>query len=382
MTRRAHGFIWPDSMPVCNMCGRKANDGVHVNPNPVNNKLRPPSGSVVIVQQAKDLSNSPMPMQSHPYQSSVPMLASSVPCQACGQALNNGIHTAGLPQGLPASSNSGLAGAGSRSMAASTTEPVVNDSSQQVQTAFVGQFNGKLVLAAPATTEFGEDDLPRQVAAAWRQMSTANPTNLWITGRYVEAGRPNRNAAYWSTEDLEIGQPTVTHGPINWLHQEKHIIGAVAASELVTTTREVALETGVGNHIVALGAIWKYIHPEESRLVQRASEEGKLWYSMECWSEGVSCLTCERQMSYADYMRNPGTHCAHMRDGMPRRFDQPTFAGGAVILPPERPAWANADARVLMPQAQAAAERQAASFVGLSSSDAELLVAQLIYSTL
>ena len=133
---------------------------------------------------------------------------------------------------------------------------------------------------------------------------------------------------------------------------------------------------------MALGALWPYIYPEETRLVQKASEDSKLWYSMECVSESVSCLTCDTQLSYADYMREPGKQCAHMKDGMPRRFAQPTFGGGAVILPPTRPGWANADARVLMPEAQAAAERQAASFVGLSTTEAELLVAQLIQSTI
>src|SRR5262245_43432773 len=45
----------------------------------------------------------------------------------------------------------------------------------------------------------------------------ANPDFLQISGRYVEAGRPNRNLAYWSTPDLQMGLPTVAGGPLNWL---------------------------------------------------------------------------------------------------------------------------------------------------------------------
>jgi hypothetical protein len=67
-----------------------------------------------------------------------------------------------------------------------------------------------------------------------------------------------------------------------------------------------------------------------------------------------------------------------MTEGLPRRFVDPTFGGAAVIVPPVRPGWANADARVLMPQAAALAERQAASLSSLETADAELLVAEIL----
>jgi hypothetical protein len=245
------------------------------------------------------------------------------------------------------------------------------------QVAFVSEIGQKLVFAAPGTTGFDVSHLPREIAAGFQKASAANPYNLWVTGRYVEADRPNRNAAYWSTADLEVGQPSVAHGPINWNHQEKEIIGCIAATELVKVERQAASD--VGSHIVALAAVWGFIYPERARAVQKASEDQKLWYSMECISREVACLSgdCGVVLPYRDYMTRQTSRCEHMLGGAPRRFVDPVFGGGAMIVPPVRPGWANADARV-MKQAAALAERQAAAFGDLTTSEAELLVAQLI----
>lgn len=362
MTQRAHGFVWPSGMPACVMCGRDANDQIHVTPART-------GGFPQMPMLAADLSdNKRLPMRAHSYLMASPNLANQVQCQACGSTLAAGVHAVGLPAGvMPASSNSGMYGGGGGLAPATLAK----------EQAFVAEVGHRLVFAAPATTDFTADQLPREVATAFQQASEKNPNNLWLAGRYVEADRPNRNAAFWSTEDLELGQPTVAHGPINWLHEEKHIIGAIAASEMVTVDREAAAATGVGNHIAALGAVWSYIYPAEARLVQQASENSKLWFSMECVSREVACLTCDTSMDYRAYM-DRSNRCAHMTEGLPRRFVDPTFGGAAVIVPPVRPGWANADARVLMPQAAALAERQAASLTSLNTADAELLVAEIL----
>ncbi len=419
-----HGFVWPEGLPSCSMCDRKPNDPVHVTP-PRNPQRY---GEVRIV--ALDKSKSPlMPVRSHPYTPNSPSITSQIHCVACGNQLANGIHVVGMPAGMaPASSNSGAYGmsegtGGGGPFGNPTLAGVTAHSFQKVegldacvtcggpleepshaaptpvrtgaavgadqleqfvdaggdhQVAFVSEIGSRLVFATPGREVKPGEALPREVAATWEKASKSNPYNLWVTGRYVEADRPNRNSAFWSTADLEVGQPSVTHGPINWNHQEREIIGAIAASEMVMVDRQAAAASGVGNHIVALGAIWGFIYPERARMVQKASEGGKLWYSMECISESVQCLepSCNRQMAYREYM-SVAPRCEHMRDGAPRRFVNPTFGGGAMIVPPLRPGWANADARV-MKQAAALAERQAAALAGLTTSDAELLVAQLL----
>jgi hypothetical protein len=128
-----------------------------------------------------------------------------------------------------------------------------------------------------------------------------------------------------------------------------------------------------------LGAIWSHIWPQEANVVQRASENGKLWASMECVSQSVDCLACDKTLSYPDYMKQEA-RCDHMRSGMPRRFVDPTFGGAGIIVPPIRPGWANAEMRVQMPEAARLAERQAASFGGMTTSEAELVVAQILAS--
>lgn len=347
----AHGFVWPEGLPPCIFCSSDPNDAIHVTPG------REGLGFDSIL--AVDKSTPNLPRRSHPYMMATANLAKGITCQACGGSLRDGSHPAGMPSGVM--------------VRRAEAQAVREVTSQQ---AFVAQVGHRLMLAAPVTTQFTAESLPREVAADWQRASQANPNNVWIAGRYVEADRPNRNAAYWSTEDLELGEPTVSHGPINWLHEEKHIIGAIASSKFVRVEREAADDQGVGNHIVMLGAIWPYIWPQEAAFVQRASDDGKLWASMECISKEVACLTCDRTLAYSDYMK-AADRCTHMREGMPRRFKEPTFGGVGMIVPPVRPGWANADVRVL-PQAAELAERQAACFDGLTTSEAEQVVAQVL----
>lgn len=424
-----HGFVWPDGLPDCSLCDRPPNDQVHVTPPRA--PMRYGESDMRVI--SADKNSSPlMPVRSHAYTPNSPSITSQISCVACGGNLANGIHVVGMPAGMaPSSSNSGLSSqsvgsggpfgnatfasvekhafekvegldacvtcggpAAEQAHAAPTAvRTEAREAGTQLdpetiagldaweaelkQVAFVSEIGQRLVFATPGHEVKPGADLPREVAATWEKASKSNPFNVWVTGRYVEADRPNRNAAFWSTADLEIGQPSVTHGPINWNHSEKEIVGAIAASEMVMVDRQAAAASGVGNHIVALGAIWGFIYPDRARLIQKASDGGKLWYSMECISESVQCLAgdCGRQMAYGEYMQ-VAPRCQHMRDGAPRRFVNPTFGGGAMIVPPIRPGWANADARV-MKQAAALAERQAAAFAGLTTSDAEQLVAQL-----
>jgi hypothetical protein len=370
MSSRAHGFVWPKGLPPCAMCGRDANDNIHITPTRggLHGHSSMPTMREMPSTRAADQSTPNLPTRAHGFMLSAPGLTAGITCQSCGSTMANGIHALGLPSGMvPLSSNSGLYGTG---LAATL-------SSEHPQTAFVAEIGHRLVFAAPVTTEFNDDQLPREIASQWQKARSDNPYYMWIAGRYVEADRPNRNSAYWSTADLELGQPTVTHGPINWLHEEKHIIGAIAGSEMVHVDKEIASATGVGNHIVMLGAIWSHIWPQEANVIQRASENGKLWASMECVSQEVACLVCDKTMSYPDYMRQEA-RCDHMREGMPRRFVDPTFGGAGIIVPPVRPGWTNAEVRVLMPEAARLAERQAASFGGMTTSEAEQVVAQIL----
>ncbi len=216
--------------------------------------------------------------------------------------------------------------------------------------AFVTEVAGRTILTGPAETLQGIE-----------KAMTPNQHFLWMQGRFVGAEKANRNGAFWSTKDLELGEPTVRYGPLNWLHEAKHIIGTLADQRLVMPTTEQAAE-GQSPHIFTLSPIWKWIYPDEAYVVEAASDSGKLWYSMECVSKDVVCVGdngCGTTVPYMEYLQaRPGTQkaCQHLRErSSTRQFSEPTFLGGAVIVPPVRPGWGEADATVLR-QAAAYAE--------------------------
>ena len=285
-----------------------------------------------------------------------------------------------------------------------------------------------------------------------------NPGFQYLHGRFVEAERANRNGAYWSTQDLELGQPTVAGGPLNWLHQERHVIGTLLSASLVTAQqdeRQAARDFSqgerkkmagkgqaksdgsfpikneqdlknairlagnakdpaaarrhiirraralglsnlipdswsseksaldIGNHIAADAAVWRFIFPGEADLVQRASASNELWYSMECVSQRVQCMEtdgrpgCGEVFEYATYMTEREKCCEHLRQGAgARRFIEPVFLGGAVILPPVRPGWSNANAEVAREAARVTEEHELANH--LTRPEAEGMVSQIL----
>lgn len=234
--------------------------------------------------------------------------------------------------------------------------------------------SGGLFLTGPASV-LGNDS-----AAEWEKASSANSNYMYLAGRFVEADNPNRNNAFWTTEDLELAQATVANGPLNWLHDERHIIGTLTDSQMVY--RETAGKD-VNNHIVAMSAVWKFIYPKEADIIEKASASRSLWYSMECISESVTCIDgpgrsgCGETFPYQTLQREPAKVCSHLRERSSiRRFNQPTFLGGAVIIPPVRPGWANADASVMRQAAEVAEHSRLSDTLGRT--DAEAMVAMVI----
>jgi hypothetical protein len=353
-----HGFVWPDGLPPCGQCGMPASNQLHVTPSP--GALVSSYATMAASEAPKSLS--PTYTRSHPYVLSRG-LAENIRCVACNGTLHDSSHPIGMPSGR-------------LQIPAPQTAAVVAEK----EVAFVANIGDRIVLATRGRVDT-MDDLPATLAALASTKREAQSANLWIAGRYVEAERANRNMAYWSADDLQLGQPTVDHGPINWLHQERHIIGALAYSEYVPVEREAAAESGVGSHIAALGALWPWIAREETGAIRDASENGRLWFSMECVSREVACMEdgCGHSVEYKPYMKTQETsRCEHMKAGGVRRFVDPIFEGAGIIVPPTEPGWANAEARVLMPKAEALVERNAAAFSGASDEDAVRVVAALM----
>lgn len=343
---------------------------------------------------------------------------------------------------------------------------------------FLTEVAGRVVLTAPAHQLRVADELPPELAESWEKASSHNPFMLWLQGRFVEAEQANRNGAYWSTADLQFGQMSVRHGPLNWLHEETNVIGTIADNALIqpetpaepdqltklqlalfedgtyttntanlqwgpsrmpktaagqglTTTEEArtftteqrrklaggaAMPDGsfpiqnaedlknaiglVGNakdpakarahvikraralglttllpdswkketsaaarpYIAAVSSVWRWINPQRAAVIEAAAETGKLFYSMECVAEKIECASdgdrtgCGRAFDYMQAMADPTSTCEHIASrSSARRMVNPFFLGGAAIVPPVQPGWANAKVDLL--QAASLAEQ-------------------------
>lgn len=260
-----------------------------------------------------------------------------------------------------------------------------------LERAFVVEGNGRTVLSAPL-----------------REVAATNKGFLYLHGRFVEADTPNRNGAMWSTEDLELGKATVAGGPLNWLHQEHKIVGALLSADLVlareqsqyqmpwstttngllgttTTANSITITTEkaatIGNHIQSTAALWRFLYPQEAATVEKAAADRQLWYSMECISSKVACVEgrgngCGETFSYTDFLEKKT--CSHLAErASVRRFVDPVFLGGALIVPPVAPGWANADVDVVREAASVAEERDLAGG-NMTRREAEALVQQVL----
>lgn len=237
----------------------------------------------------------------------------------------------------------------------------------EVARSFVVDVDGRdVIVGAARTTE-------------WASLEGRhNPQYLYLQGALVGADEPNGNGAYWSGQDLKSGEPTVAHGPLNWLHDARHIVGALHDSAIVMPSNELA-SRGISAPYITVGAVvWRYIYRAEADLIQRASDDGQSFLSMECIAREVACHShgCG---SWA-YSSVAEEACEHIRQrsGV-RHMVDPTFLGAAVVLPPVRPGWASAHLEVVQrASAQAETAYLQAGSPDIPASAWELLIAQVI----
>lgn len=220
-------------------------------------------------------------------------------------------------------------------------------------------------------------NMPAEVA----HKPTADDFLLRLRGRLVEAEKANANGAFWSQDDLEFGLPSVAFGPLNWLHQERTIVGVLTDAHLVKAEAAAAAAAGLGTHVVADATMWRWLYPQQARAVAQYSDESSLWYSMECISQEVACVGengCGTQVPYLDALNRTEKACEHLRERSSyRRFVNPIFQGAAIIVPPTKPGWASADLAVQR-QAAAYVEDHELTLPGVDQTAAERMVAQII----
>lgn len=218
----------------------------------------------------------------------------------------------------------------------------------------------------------GRQYLTGRVTASDWEKAGANRAFVYLSGRYVGADKANLNNAYWSTEDLAFGEPSVTGGPINLLHKEKEIVGCILDAKL---NRETA---SIGNHLSTYGVLWKYLNPAAVHTVEQAAAKGELWQSMECVAEEVECLSaCGARFPYMTWMTERSKVCAHLQRGGTRRMVNPTFLGSGLIFGHTKPGWTDANVEIVREAAQIAEENELASG-NMTREDAEALVSQIL----
>lgn len=209
-----------------------------------------------------------------------------------------------------------------------------------------------------------EDD--RETASSWASKYViANPAYSWVVGRFVESDKANNNKQLFSLKGLQLAKPSIQHAPMNMNHSNRRIVGAYVASELLYPTvaegeEAQAVESASLNpYIESLGVVWKHYFPDEHMLISKANQEGALYYSMECVPSHVQCTGeggCEETYEYAG--RVSPTYCDHINKMESDKYlINPWFTAGAIIVPPVKPGWVNADVKQMVAQQAELAER-------------------------
>jgi hypothetical protein len=191
-------------------------------------------------------------------------------------------------------------------------------------------------------------DYAAQVSDWEVDTASSNPFLKWISGKYAESGKPNENKQFWTAGDLAMGEYSIRWAPLNMIHKVRQPIGFYMATKKVfaDAASDQAKDTPGDFHIEALSAMWSHVFPFESTLVDQADEAGKLFYSMECRGTHLICAGDEGCGKKFDYAKK-GTHCEHLQERASiRHIVNPTFRGGALIVPPVNPGWSGAKATV------------------------------------
>lgn len=202
--------------------------------------------------------------------------------------------------------------------------------------------NNRIYLAGPAFI-LSDAQLTMETASSeWAaKYLIPNQANGYVLGKFVEADKANNNKQYFRMGDLLMSQPTISYAPLNINHDARNIIGSFIASEM-----QYPIEADGNPHVEALAAMWKFYFPEAYDLAQRAFAQGSLFYSMEAVPRTISTIGgSDDEKSYAYEGRVSPNYPTEINERSCEAIvlNNPHFVGGALIVPPARPGWSNAD---------------------------------------
>lgn len=243
----------------------------------------------------------------------------------------------------------------------------------------VTETNGRLFFTNQARVVHAYEDVSTDLAAATNfEIDKASPFLKWIVGDFVEADNPNSNTQFWTKDDLAIGEYSIKYSPLNMLHKQTTPVGFFLSTRTIDLTNNATATAGVEGSakIEALSAMWSHVFPFEAALVDQADELGALFYSMECRGTHLHCAGPDGCDKSFDYMAAE-THCQHLKERTSiRHIVNPTFRGGALIIPPTRPGWKSAEAHVysdaIREEASRYAEMAETSFNQANSTGSDL----------
>lgn len=182
---------------------------------------------------------------------------------------------------------------------------------------------------------------------AWAEKYyVANEFHKFIVGRYVESDKANFNRQHFTFDNLKFGQPTLANAPVN-LNHGNMMVGSFIASEIVYPTQATADDADLNPYMDALSVFWKHYFENEYAIVETAHRANRLFYSMECLPQEISCSGdkgCGRTFEYGG-RQSPG-YCDELNDphsGVIKDLIKPHFTAGALIIPPAKPGWGKAD---------------------------------------
>lgn len=188
----------------------------------------------------------------------------------------------------------------------------------------------------------------------WAERRVRSDPDLgWIVGNFVEADVPNSNGHLFPLPALQTAIGVIQDKALNWLHQSNYIVGHYADANFGDLPLE-ASEATTSTIIEALACFYRLTFADEYAEVQKAHDQGSLFFSMECQSPTVTCPTayggCGGQYVFAG--RYSDSYCEHLQQPkfstakgprVPIQVDQPHFQAGAIILPPVKPGWNRAN---------------------------------------
>lgn len=182
---------------------------------------------------------------------------------------------------------------------------------------------------------------------AWAEKYVRDSKHVaWILGKYVEADNANRNRQFFALDELVENAKSLNFQPLNIGHAFPPV-GTFVGNEIIYPNVEGADGGSQNAFVEALSVMWKDAFPAEFQAVEAAYKSGKLAYSMETKPEYVTCggeHGCGQQFKYVG--RVDPSYCPHINkptSDMAKMFTTPHFTGGALIIPPVAPGWANAD---------------------------------------